>query len=195
VTLVPPAQAKSRGKLSFRLDALARSASLRAANASEQARALSLPAHGPGSLMRNSRGQLLVDIRMTDLAPAQLQALRAAGAQIVYVSDRYRVVTALADAADLTRIAGLQAVQSVMEELAPMRQGATLPLRQLPESANAPSYTCPWGNNISEGDTQLDAANARSTYSIDGTGVKVGILSDSYDLRAAAPTRAITDAD
>jgi hypothetical protein len=155
VTLVPPAQAKSRGKLSFRLDALARSASLRAANASEQARALSLPEHGPGSLMRNSRGQLLVDIRMTDLAPAQLQALRAMGAQIVHVSDRYRVVTALADAADLTRIADLRSVQSVTEELAPER--AILP----PGSclSATPSYTRP-GATIFEGDTQLDAANA-----------------------------------
>ncbi len=193
VTVVPPAQAKSRSKLSSRLEALARSATLRAASAAEQARALSLPAQGAGSLMRDARGQLLVNIRMTDLSPAQLQVLRAAGAQIVHVSERYRVVTALVDAARLTNIADLQTVQSVMEELTPMTHGATFSSRQLPKSASAPSYACPWGNNVSEGDTQLNAANARSTYSIDGTGVKVGILSDSYDAWASAPTRAITD--
>ncbi len=191
-SMIAPAQAKSNSKLSFRLEALARSATLRAASAADQARALSLPAEGPGSLIRDALGKLLVYIRIADLSDAQLQALGAAGAQIVHVAERYHTVTALVDAADLTSIAAVSTVQSVQEELTPMTSGAATLPRQLRPGRNAPT-ACPGGANVSEGDLQLNAASARSTYSIDGTGVTVGILSDSYDQYASAVTRAITD--
>lgn len=196
-TTVALAQAESTSKLSFRLEALAQSSALRAASAVDQANALSLPARGAGSLMRNARGQLLVYIRMANVSETQLQTLRAAGAQIVHVSSRYQVVTAYVDAATLTSIADLTTVQSVEEALAPIVGDGSLPSTigpiRLQTGTNAPAYTCPWGNNVSEGDTQLNAASARSTYGIDGTGVKVGILSDSYDQDATAVTHASND--
>ena len=196
-TTIALAQAKSVSKLSFRLEALAQSSALRAASAVDQANALSLPAQGAGSLMRNTRGRLLVYIRMADVSEPQLQTLRAAGAQIVHVSSRYQVVTAYVDAATLTSIADLTAVQSVEEALAPMvgdgsSPNTITPIR-LQKEANAPLANCPQGAAISEGDTQLNAASARSTYGIDGTGVKVGILSDSYDQDATAVTYASND--
>ena len=45
----------------------------------------------------------------------------------------------------------------------------------------------------SEGDTILKADQGRSTYAVDGTGVKVGVLSDSYAKAAAPPTTAAQD--
>ena len=45
----------------------------------------------------------------------------------------------------------------------------------------------------SEGDTQLAAAEARADFGVDGRGVTVGILSDSFDTDPSAPTRAATD--
>ena len=42
---------------------------------------------------------------------------------------------------------------------------------------------CPSGEIVSEGDQQLEAAEARTKFSVDGSGVKVGILSDSFDQR------------
>ena len=152
-TTVALAQAKSVSKLSFRLEALAQSSALRAASAVDQADALSLPAQGAGSLVRNARGQLLVYIRMVDVSQTQLQTLRAAGAQIVHVSSRYRVVTAYVDAATLTSIADLTAVQSVEEALAPMvgdgsSPNTITPIR-LQKEANAPLANCPQGATIS----------------------------------------------
>lgn len=196
-TPIALAQAKSSSKLSFRLEMLARSSTLRAASRVDQASALSLAPEGAGSLLRDARGRLLVYIRMSDLSAAKLQALRDAGGQIVNIADRYQTVTVLVDAANLTTIANIAAVQSVMEELTPESgrdaSAANIGTYGRRTGPNVPAYTCPWGNNVSEGDTQLNAALARSTYGIDGTGVTVGILSDSYDQSASAVTHASDD--
>jgi len=183
--------AKSGGKLSPRLAALAQSPTLRAASAEEQASALSLPPQGAGSLLRNEQGQLLVYVRMNDVSESQVQALRDAGAQIIHVSDRYGVVTAFVDAVSLTSIASRPAVQSMEEGLTPMAGSDTS--ISPPSSAVAPAATCPSGAIVSEGDTQLNAALARSTHHVDGSGVKVGILSDSFDRDSGALTHASND--
>ncbi len=167
---------KPGGKLSFRLEALASSTALQTSSAEDLARSLSLPAQGAGSLMRDAQGRLLVDIRMSDLSEAQLQALQSLGAQVIHTSDRYRVATVLVSPGDLTAIANLPSVQSVMEELAP--QVGSSPQATSPLVVGAPQVTCPQGSYVSEGDAQLKADQARSTYSLDGNGVKIGILSD-----------------
>ncbi len=60
-------------------------------------------------------------------------------------------------------------------------------------SLSATSYACPQGVAVSEGDSQLQAAKARAAYSVDGSGIKVGILSDSYDADTSAVTHAAGD--
>ena len=117
---------KPTGKLSARLELLANSPSLRAASAEEQAGALSLPTQGAGSLMRDEQGRLQVNIRMADTLETQLQALRAAGAVITNVSERYHTVTAFVAPADLSAIANLAAVESVEEELSPAHGGGAV---------------------------------------------------------------------
>src|SRR5947207_9699660 len=90
------APVKSSGKLSSRLQQLVQSPQLRTASAAEQARALSLPADGPGSLMRDKDGRLLVDIRVSDTSAPVLKSLSDAGAVITNVAEAYQVVTAFA---------------------------------------------------------------------------------------------------
>jgi hypothetical protein len=122
--IVPPANAtQAATKLSFRLALLVQSPQLRGATADVQARALSLPPLGPGSLMRDSQGRLLVNIRTTDVTAAGLQALRDAGADVTNVSERDRVVTAFVPIAELEAVANVASVQSVREELAPAMGG------------------------------------------------------------------------
>jgi hypothetical protein len=55
------------------------------------------------------------------------------------------------------------------------------------------AFACPSGTVISAGDTQLNAALARSTYGIDGSGVQIGVLSDSYNKDTTAVTHAVDD--
>jgi hypothetical protein len=110
---------KSSGKLSSRLAILAQSTSLQTASIEEQALALSLPAQGAGSLVRDETGRLLVNIRMTDTSDSQQQALVKAGAVIQHVTDQYKTVSAFVAVTDLAAVAGIQTVQSIEEELTP----------------------------------------------------------------------------
>lgn len=164
--LAQPASAmasRATGKLSPRLAALA-SPSLRSAAPARQAKALSLATEGPASLARRGR-RVLVYVRFTRGALAAREDLNAAGAQVLDASGRYQTVTAAVMPAQLHAVAQLQGVAGVTPVLAPMTAAAT----------------CPSGAIVSEGDTQLKAQTAREANSVDGNGVTVGILSDSFN--------------
>ncbi len=172
-----PAEALSTSSgssdLSSRLAELATPA-LRTAPEAEQAAALSVAAEGPGSLLRDGR-RVLVDVRFGRAAADAADALRMAGGSVVSVNPLHETVTITARPADLRAIAAVPRVESVTEILAPVV-----------------SATCS-GLVTSEGDAQLGAFSARSTFGVDGSGVEVGILSDSFDDDVTAPTSATQD--
>jgi len=161
-------------ELSPRLAELARPGA-RSASRAEQAARAGLPRRGPGSLLRDG-GRLLVDVRFERGAAAGVEALRAAGGEIVQVSRRYQTVTVATRPARLGAIAALRRVAGVTEVLAPLTRAADC-----------------GGSVRSEGDGQLNVPSARAGFGIDGSGVTVGILSDSYDRDALAATHASTD--
>ncbi len=121
-----PTMGNPIGKLSARLEMLANSPDLRTASVDEQARALSLPSKGPGSLVRDAQGRVLVDIRTADVSANSLQSLRDAGAVITNVAKAYQQVTAFVALSDLTAIANLSTVLNVQEELAPANSGGAV---------------------------------------------------------------------
>lgn len=160
-------------ELSPRLAELVRPA-FRSAPPAEQAAQLSLAAEGPGSLLR--RGQrVLVNVRFESGAAAASEGLRAAGAQLVHVSSRYQTVTAAVPPGALRAVGDVAGVAGVTEILTP--------------------FTAATGCTgiVSEGDAQLNAAAARAALGVDGGGVGVGILSDSFDQDTGAPTSAAGD--
>lgn len=161
-----PAPPGSDG-LSARLARLA-SPSLRSASRARQSRALGLPRSGAGSLLRH-RGRVVVEARFEEGAAAAVPALEAAGAGVIDVSRRYQTVTAAIAPADLRRLAAVRRVASVSEVLRPLAFAEG-------------EEECPSGKVVSEGLEQLRVDDARELFpTIDGSGVEVGILSDSFD--------------
>jgi hypothetical protein len=153
--------------LSPRLAELA-TPSVRSSSHAAQAAKLGLAPEGPGSLLRKGN-RVLVYVRFDHGAAAGVDALRAAGAEITSTSQRYQTVTVAVKPADLTGVAAIPHVAGVTEALAPV----------------AATSTCPAGTVVSEGVEQLNAGEdpgeARDEFSVDGAGVTVGILSDSFN--------------
>lgn len=162
------------GALSPRLAELAKP-SVRSAPPAKQAEELSLAAEGPGSLLRDGN-RVLVDVRFDHGAAAGVDELRAAGAKIVNVSPRYQTVTVAAKLAELRELEDVPRVLGATEVLTPIV-----------------SATGCAGLVTSEGDSQLGAASAREAFNLDGGGVTVGVLSDSFDTAGSAPTHAGQD--
>jgi hypothetical protein len=168
VPALTPSSARARlnpavgRNLSPRLAKLARPAVGSASDAA-QATKLGLSAEGPGSLLRKGN-RVLVYVRFERGAVAGLEALRAAGSKVIDLSKRYQTATVAAKPSQLRSLGSLPNVGGVTEALAPVT-----------------ASTCPSGEIVSEGDQQLKAAEARSKFSFDGSGLTVGILSDSFD--------------
>src|SRR3954468_10751101 len=170
-----PLPAKHHGPLSPDLRRLAEP-SLSEQSPIRQAMALGLPAVGPGSLIHDSR-RVLVDIRFDVGARAQLDAVRSHGASIAAVSGRYQTVTAAVPPDALGRFAALPGVSAVTAVPAPI----------------VFAEQCEGGSVISEGVTQINSKAAREEFALDGEGVTVGVLSDSYDKASEAATNAPED--
>lgn len=164
----------SHANLSPRLAELAEDP-LRSSSSARQATALSLAPRGPGSLLREGR-RVLVGVRFDHGTVAGLEGLRAAGAKVLDVSRRYQTVSVAARPGDLHAIGAVPGVGGVTALLAPIARGADC-----------------GGSIRSEGDIQLNAAGARPAFGVDGSGVTVGILSDSFDRNGGAATRAAGD--
>ena len=148
---------------------------LRSDSSAEQAKQLSLAPAGPGSLAREGGG-VLAEVRFDRGAVAGAAALRDAGAKILTTSARYQTVTVAIRPADLRTLGAVPGVGAVTEVLSPILRGADC-----------------GGSVRSEGDAQLNAPQARAALGIDGSGVTVGILSDSFDRDGGAATHAAGD--
>ena len=106
-------------KLSPRLTLLVQSPALLSASPEDQAIALSLPAQGPGSLIRDGQNRLQVTMRVTDTSEAALAELTQAGAVIISSSKPYQEVTAWVSVVNLAELSSLPQVLSVTEDLMP----------------------------------------------------------------------------
>ncbi len=177
-----PLARQDDGPLSPRLAALAKPA-VRALPRAKQAMRLSVARQGPGSLLRQG-GRVVIQVRLRGDVSKGAEALRAAGFEAIGVSDRYGTVTAAARPAELPRLGSIAGVRAVTEVLTPLVR-AVGPVA----SAATPCF----GSATSEGDAQLRAAEARAEFEVDGSGVEVGILSDSFDRDPTTPTGAAED--
>jgi hypothetical protein len=160
IAMVP---SKGHGSLSPTLAKLARPA-VQVLPPARQAHVLGIAPSGPGSLLHQG-SRVLVSVRFDHGALAHRDDLRAAGGRVLSTSRRYQSATVAVSAADLRSLAATPAVASVTPIRTPMLF----------------ADNCEGGSVISEGVAQLNAKTAREEFGIDGTGIKVGVLSDSFD--------------
>jgi hypothetical protein len=143
-------------------------------------------APGDGDMARQGN-RVLAYVRFDYGAVAALDQLRGTGAKIVDVSRRYQTITVAAKPGELRDIAGVARVAGVSPVHAPIVAGAGTagPVASVSEPC--------FGAATSEGDLQLSAMAARDGFEVDGSGVKVGILSDSFNRDKTADTSASMD--
>jgi len=175
------------GKLSARLQALSRDP-VKSASESVQADTLSLPRSGAGSLVRHAGGRVVLQVRMSDTSAAALDRLTSHGVHVISTSPDYSTVTVDAPPGALSAIADDPDVLYASEVLAPRTGTPASPSTGL---AAPPSAVC--APTISEADSLMNVAAARAANGVDGSGETVGVLSDSFDTAAGAPTHAATD--
>lgn len=157
-----------RGKLSGPLHAIARASASSPEN--PDLAAAGLKTSGPGSLIERPGGRVLVKIRLAEISDAAVTSIEALDAVIVHVEQSKATITAAVKPSALSQLGKQLEVLAVSEILEPEY-----------------AATCPTGVT-SEGVTQLNASLARSVHSVDGTGVIVGIISDTYDFLGGALT-------
>lgn len=168
---------KRHGPLAPALQKLSRPV-VAARSPAQQAAALGLPREGPGSLIREGQ-RVLVDVRFDGSAAPSLDALREAAARVVAVSRRYKTVTAATLPATLPEVAAAPGVGAVTPVPAPLVY----------------ADECEGGSVISEGVAQINAKAAREAFGLDGGGVTVGVISDSFDRDDGAATGAKEDVE
>jgi hypothetical protein len=147
---------------------------------------LNLAAEGPDSVLLDGN-RVLLYVRFHKGAAAGLAALRSTGANVLDVSRRYQTATVAAKPRELHDLAGVARVASIAPVHPPIVAG-------IDSAAPVTSAVTPcFGAATSEGDLQLGAMAARDGFEVDGSGVKVGILSDSFNQDQAADTNAAAD--
>jgi subtilisin family serine protease len=156
-------RSNERGALSPLLSRLAKP-SVRSQSRAKQAAILGVARNGPGSLVRET-GRVVVKVRFDHGATASRDEVRAAGGRVLGLSRRYQSATVAVAPADLRAVAAVPTVASV----SPVRSPLLF------------EVDCAGGAVISEGVEQLDVPAARTKFGVEGEGVTVGVLSDSYD--------------
>ncbi|WP_426574026.1 fibronectin type III domain-containing protein [Aquihabitans sp. McL0605] len=183
-----PAAAPDSSNTSPRLEQLAARSGVATSDAAED-RAAGLPTSGAGSLLHQPDGTFLANARLTTVDDATEAALTAAGARVTARSVPDHLVTLALDATEISAVASVSGVEWLEEVLTPQihRTDRHQLAAALTQDGVTTSATCS-SRVISEADTQLGAAAARTTYAVDGTGVTIGVLSDSYNNVGGAAT-------
>ena len=118
-----------------------------------------------------------VDIR-ADVTPPVLARIRVLGGTVINSVLKYRTIRARLPLAALEPLATLEAVQFIQPADQPITN------QVLERSAVARAIVATSKVNTTEGDVAHQANVARQTYSVDGTGIGIGVISDGVETLA-----------
>lgn len=152
----------------------------------------------PADVDADISGVLKVDISAT-ITDAFLAKITALGGKIIYASPRYKTVRASVNLKDIETIAGYTevkfiepAVKAMLVDVGPnqtlINKTNTERLKKIREQLTAylEKMHPLIGSVTSEGDATHRAADVRTTYGYLGQGIKIGVLSDSYNALGGA---------
>ena len=135
-----------------------------------------IPNDAMNSYMQFKDGQVVVDITIKENMPARV-ALQQLGLRVT--GEYGRVVSGFIPISSLSKLASLTSIQFARPSYKPRklsRQGTAVARQPAGSFGKGPVNPV-----MSQGDTAQRSAIAREKYKVDGKGVKVGILSDSYN--------------
>jgi hypothetical protein len=167
-------------------DRIAEAAAGGAESPDDLARAAGLPAEGPASL-RIADGMLSATVQF---AAAPDESALARVRSLADVGRVYTVAPAVAvtvDPENLAALAEIDGVVSVAPDLEPSGATGALPAELAAVAAPAVAGT-PCRAFPADGDDMIGGEDARARFGVDGTGVTVGVISDSYGLRTTVTT-------
>lgn len=146
------------------------------ATAEAQSEAAGLPTAGPGSIVREG-DRVIVEARFEAGALARVEALEAAGAEVLTASSRYQSVALSVAPEDLAAVSEVPGLDLVTPSREPTFYGAEETLGTAAIESNG---LCEGGVVISQGVAQLNVPAARAAFGARGKGLTVGVISDSF---------------
>ena len=123
------------------------------------------------------QGLVTVDIR-ADVTPAVLARIRALGGTVVSSVPKYRAIRARLPLAALEPLATLEDVQSIRSAERPITN------QVLERSVAGRVVVATSKVDTTEGDVAHQADAARTTHSVDGKGIGIGVISDGVEMLA-----------
>ena len=149
----------------------------------------------PANVNADGNGSLSVDIK-GDISSTLLAKIESLGGQVIYASEKYHTLRASISLTDVENIAGYKEVKFIE----PAVIGRTVDAKMYTGKSEASKYAerlarvrqqlmgfldgmneNTIGKVTSQGDATHRADDVRTTYGYMGAGIRIGVLSDSYN--------------
>lgn len=171
-----------------------------------QANSLGLSTSGPGGVAIGPDGTINVSLRVSGSVSDVVSGLQAIGAADIAASDEYKRIAARVPADKLNELAALPDLASAAQSQIPTLNGTPL------QDVKAAVASVSSAKGIAAAETPVGAADVCTAWTseadktaqlnvsgisgfpstVNGSGVKIGVISDSYD-RVSTPTAAADD--